>query len=60
MAGGNGGSIFVRLGLKDDATKQMRSTLSGMKSSMLKFAGTMGALGLAKEGIKQASDFAEN
>lgn len=54
------GNIWVALRLRDQATRQLKGSLSSMRSSMLKFAAGFGAFNFIKEGLKQQSDFVEN
>ena len=53
------GSLFLRVGVKNDASKQMSGILKGMRGQMMKFGLAFGAFNFFKTGISQASDFAE-
>ncbi|MFJ1495943.1 hypothetical protein AB0R99_00020 [Erwinia amylovora] len=54
------GSVFLRLGVKSDANKQLSGIFKGIQGQMLKFGAAFGAFNFIKTGVKQASDFAEN
>lgn len=53
------GNIWVKLGLKDNASKQMQAAFGQMRSMAFRFASIMGGMSFFKNGLQELSNYAE-